>query len=116
MEIENRLMGVRAIRWFKAISSLGYRLNHSLQDAAKTGIFMAASSRIREEDIHGQYWVVSTVFWPTSPHWLQYSGSVREELSPLAADESEQKKLWGFCTNAVKDVIGSSCKIVGDEL
>jgi hypothetical protein len=85
----------------KTVLSLGYRGNHSVEDAAKTQVFMAASKSAREKKIRGEYWVPITGWQLGFGHWLKYYGSVKEELTALASDEGEQKKLWETCEKAV---------------
>ena len=106
-EIENRLMGPQALRWMKAILSCGYMLTHSVEDAAKTQIFMSASKVVREGNIHGEYWVISSAWWPTVGHWPTYQGSIKENLTVLGADREEWRKLWDFCVRAVRKVANS---------
>ena len=71
-------------------------------DSAKTQVYLAASKEIREKNVHGQYWV---------PKWTWTSRFIRceqEELTALAKDEEEQRKLWEFSERAVKDAVAGN--------
>lgn len=70
---------------------LGLFMRNTTRDSAKTQVFLSASKRVIEENIHGQYW---TPVWS----WRQsYVRSRKDELAGLAKDEKEWKLLWEFC-------------------
>jgi len=77
-------------------NSLGLFMRQTPQDAAKTQVFLSASSVVCEKDVHGEYWVPKL-------SWTQrYVGSQKLELkTSLAKDEAEWKRLWEFCEEAV---------------
>jgi hypothetical protein len=71
-------------------------MRDSVSDAARTQVFLSASSQIQEKAVHGEYWV------PTWSWRQRYTGSVNEELSTnLAKDTEEWKRLWNFCQDAI---------------
>lgn len=75
---------------------LGLFLRNSTSDAAKTQIVLSASKKIREDKIHGEFWV------PVFSWGGYYLRSQKEEItSTLANDEDEWRKLWDFCEEAV---------------
>ena len=76
--------------------------SNSAKDAAKTQVYLAGSSQIPNEDVHGQYWV---------PMWTglrRYKGCRQQELSALASDKEEAKRLWTFSEQAVEMVLGNT--------
>ena len=68
---------------------------NTVEDGAKTPTFLAASKEIRKRNVHGQYWVPN---WSWTKRW---TGCGKQELSELARDEEEQRRLWkwseGIC-------------------
>lgn len=81
----------------KAIKNfLGLFLRNSTSDAAKTQIVLSASRKVREDEVHGEFWV------PIFSWRGYYLRSQREKItSVLANDEDEWAKLWKFCEKAV---------------
>ena len=76
--------------------------SNSAKDAAKTQAYLAGSRQIAKEDVRGQYWV---------PIWTglrRYKGCRRQELSELASDKEEAKRLWAFSAQAVEKVLGTT--------
>ena len=73
---------------------LGF-LGNTVEDGAKTQTYLAASKEIREQNVHGQYWAPS---WSWTRRWV---GSGQQELTDLAKDDEEQRKVWkwseGIC-------------------
>ena len=70
-------------------------LYNTNEDSAKTQVFLAASERVREEDVSGQYWV---------PRWSWTNRFVKcepEDLTKVGKDVDGQKRLWEFSEEAV---------------
>ena len=85
--------------WYaeKVIRLLMRPLNTN-EDAAKTQVFLAASDRINEEGVSGQYYV---------PHWSwtnRYVDCGPEELTEPGKNVEEQRKLWEFSKRAIEKV------------
>lgn len=66
-------------------------------DSAKTQTYLAASSEVKRNDVHGQYW---TPVWS----WTSTYVSCKEELplTKLGSNEEEQRKLWEFSEKALQ--------------
>lgn len=78
--------------------------SNTVEDAAKTQVYLAASKDVREKDIHGEYW---QAIWT----WTRaYSGVTSEEQTALGKDEEEQKKLWDVSEAAMKEAAPSALK------
>ena len=69
---------------------------NTVEDSAKTQVWLAANRQVKERDIHGQYWV-PLFSWR---NW--YLSCQQEELNPVAKDEKEQQKLWEFSEKALE--------------
>ncbi|KAL8835364.1 MAG: hypothetical protein Q9170_003353 [Blastenia crenularia] len=70
---------------------------NTVEDASKTQTYLAASARISEQDVHGQYWVP---VWS----WMQrYVRCQAEALTDLGSNQGEQRKLWDFSERALQD-------------
>lgn len=78
------------IKWFVR------KIGNSAEDSAKTQVYLGASKEIREKDMHGQYW---TPVFSWGGRFVRCRG---EEVSALARNEEEQKKLWAFSENAME--------------
>lgn len=68
---------------------------NTVEDASKTQTYLAASTQVRQDDVHGQYW---------APVWSWTQRYIRcqpEELTGMGKDQEEQKKLWDFSERAV---------------
>ena len=74
---------------------LGLFMRNTTRDSAKTQVFLSASKRVVEENIHGQYWI------PVWSWGASYLRSRKEELGALARDEEEWRLLWEFCEATV---------------
>ena len=75
------------------------RLGNSNADSARAQVYLAASKDVRENNIHGQFYV--PVF-----SWSQrYLACHRQELTSLAKDQEEQKKLWKFSEKAMREAV-----------
>ena len=68
------------------------------EDAAKTQVYLAASGKINQEDVTGQYWV------PTWSWTLRYVDCGPEELTKLGKDLDGHRRLWEFSEEAVGKV------------
>jgi hypothetical protein len=88
-------MSPAANRWLKWIITLGYNVGNTVEDCAKTQLFLSASKIVKEDDVSGEYWV------PKINWWLRYVGCGKEELTSLRRDEGEVGKMWEFCETAV---------------
>jgi hypothetical protein len=87
--------------WLASIikNTLRVFMKNTTRDAARTQVFLSASSQIREKKVHGEYWA------PTWSWNQKYTGTGKEELSTaLAKDEKEWQLLWNFCHEAVSKV------------
>lgn len=74
---------------------------NTVADAAKTQTVLAASKRVVEEDVHGEYWAPT---WS----WTQvYKGTGKGSMSALMKDEDEWRKLWEFSEGAVRKAMGT---------
>ncbi|KAH0542146.1 hypothetical protein FGG08_003446 [Glutinoglossum americanum] len=82
------------------IKSFVNLIGNSTTDAAKTQVFLAASKRVHEDDVHGEYWV------PLFSWSSRYCECKSEAITKVAADEEEQRKLWAFCEEIVGKVSG----------
>ena len=74
------------------------RLGNTNEDSAKTQVFLAASSQVKEKDVSGQYWV---------PVWSWTNRFVKcqpEELTAIGKDSEGQKGLWEFSEEAIEKV------------
>ena len=72
------------------------KVGNTSEDGAKTQIYLAAGKSIPEKNIHGQYW--SPIF-----SWTQVYVDCHElEVTALANDKDERKKLWDLSEAAVK--------------
>ncbi|KAH0558408.1 hypothetical protein GP486_004930 [Trichoglossum hirsutum] len=83
----------RFVEYF--IRTLVGLLDNTAADAAKTQVFLAAGKLVRDDDVHGEYWL------PIFSWSMQYCGCRPEEVTKLAMDEVEQEKLWAFCEDLV---------------
>lgn len=69
---------------------------NTVDDAAKTQTYLAASDLIAQRDVRGQYWCP---VWS----WTQrYVKCGEEGLTDLGKNEEERKKLWEFSERAVQ--------------
>lgn len=69
---------------------------NTVEDAAKTQTYLAASALIPQQDVHCQYW---KPVW----NWKQrYVNCEAEELTDVAKSEEEQRRLWDFSERAVQ--------------
>ena len=83
-------------RWLqRAIKETCIMLANTVEDSAKTQVWLAASKDVRERDIHGQYWVP---VWSWANWYLRCE---EEEPTAVAKDEVEQRKLWEFSEMAM---------------
>jgi hypothetical protein len=73
-------------------------MRNTTRDSAKTQVFLSASKRVIEENIHGQYWI------PVWSWGQSYLKSQKEELVGLASDVEEWKLLWEFCEDTTAKV------------
>ena len=80
----------------RTIRGLVNSFANTVEDSAKTQVWLAASRQVKERDIHGQYWV-PLFSWR---NW--YLNCQQEELNPVAKDEKEQRKLWEFSEKALE--------------
>ena len=71
-------------------------VSNTTQDAAKTQTWLAAHGDVKTKDIHGQYW---TPVWSWT---LGYLACKKANLTALASDKEEQRKLWDYSEDAVK--------------
>lgn len=70
-------------------------LGNTNEDAAKTQVFLAASSHVKEKKVSSQYWV---------PVWSWTNRFVKcqaEELTAIGKDSEGQKRLWEFSEEAI---------------
>ncbi|KAL8766452.1 MAG: hypothetical protein Q9209_006746 [Squamulea sp. 1 TL-2023] len=81
--------------WAESMIRLLMKPLNSVEDASKTQTYLAASAQIRQQGIRGQYWVP---VWSWRQRYLRCRA---EELTGLAKDEEEQKKLWVFSERAM---------------
>ncbi|KAL9121747.1 MAG: hypothetical protein Q9187_001687 [Circinaria calcarea] len=92
-------------RWVEvSAKAIITRVANTNADSAKTQVYLAASKEIREKNIHGQYWV---------PKWswtIRFLRCEQEELTTLAKDQEEQRKLWELSERAVKDALAGTTK------
>ncbi|KAI9848151.1 MAG: hypothetical protein M1837_000825 [Sclerophora amabilis] len=91
-----RYVGSRAA-WL--VRSLLYPFGNSVIDGAKTPTYLAASEEVRNREVHGEFWR------PTWSWTWAFTGSRKQELTPLARDEEEQRKLWIYSREAVQEAI-----------
>jgi NAD(P)-dependent dehydrogenase (short-subunit alcohol dehydrogenase family) len=98
-DFNQTFMSPAASRWIKWILTLGYRVGNSVEDAARTQVFLVASGRVGEEDVRGEYWV------PRLDWWGRWVGCEKEDLTVLGRDEGEVGRLWGFCEGAVAKAV-----------
>lgn len=94
-DFQQTFMSPAANRWLKWIITLGYDVGNTVEDCAKTQLFLSASKIVKEDDVSGEYWV------PKINWWLRYVGCGKEELTSLGRDEGEAGKMWEFCETAV---------------
>ena len=86
----------RVIR--NTIKFLARTFANTVEDAAKTQVWLAASEKVTSNNVHGQYWEPT---WS----WLNYyRGCKQAEVTPLAADEEERKRSWDFSVDAIRKV------------
>ena len=69
---------------------------NTVEDTSKTQTFLAASTQIPQEDVHGQFWVP---VWSWTQRYLRCQA---EELTELGKNYEEQTKLWDFSERAVQ--------------
>lgn len=89
-------MSAAANRWLKWAITLGYRVGNTVEDCAKTQVFLAASERLREGDVRDEYWV------PRFDWRGRWVSCQKEELTVLGGNEEEARKMWMFCEDAVE--------------
>jgi len=87
-----------------AIRGMVHVFCNSVEDAAKTQVYLAASREIREKNVHGEYWV------PTWTWTQAYNGSKKQNLTALGKNEEEQRKLWDVSEEAMKKAAASDQK------
>jgi len=71
-------------------------LTTTMKDGAKTQTYLAASPVIVDKNIHGEYWA------PKMNWLMQFVTTQQDELTDLAKDPEEQKKLWEVSEKAMK--------------
>ncbi|KKY27105.1 putative short chain type [Phaeomoniella chlamydospora] len=76
-----------------------------LQDVAKTQTILAAGPIVRDQGIKGQYWNIRR------KHIFglglgKYTGSGKKDVTNLARDEDEARKLWDVSERELRRVIG----------
>ncbi|KAI9859809.1 MAG: hypothetical protein M1830_006286, partial [Pleopsidium flavum] len=79
----------------EAIRGVIHLFCNSVEDAAKTQVYLAASKQIRVKNVHGEYWA------PTWTWTQAYNGSQKQKLIVLAENEREEKKLWEVSEEAI---------------
>jgi NAD(P)-dependent dehydrogenase (short-subunit alcohol dehydrogenase family) len=78
--------------------AINFFMGQTIPDCAKTQTWLAASSEVRTNNLHGGFWrPVWTRWWSN-----KFLACKEEKLTPLAADEQEREKLWAW-TKAVVD-------------
>ncbi|KAL8701844.1 MAG: hypothetical protein Q9224_000311 [Gallowayella concinna] len=82
--------------WAESIIRLLMKPLNTVEDASKTQTYLAASPRIREQEVHGQYWVP---IWSWTQRYIRCQA---EELTKLGEDKEEAKKLWAFSERATE--------------
>ena len=95
-DFQQTFMSPAANRWLKWALTLGYRVGNTVEDCAKTQVFLAASRRVAEEDVRGEYWS------PKISWGLRYVGCGKEELTALGRNELEWRQMWEVCDDAVQ--------------
>lgn len=73
-------------------------LGNTNEDSAKTQVFLAASSRVKEKEVSSQYWV---------PVWSWTNRFVKcqpQGLTAIGKDLGGQKRLWEFSEEAIEKV------------
>ncbi|KAL8778600.1 MAG: hypothetical protein Q9213_007344 [Squamulea squamosa] len=80
--------------WAESVIRLLMKPLNTVEDASKTQTYLTASAQIRQQGVHGQYWVP---VWSWTQRYLRCRA---EELTELAKDEEERKKLWVFSEQA----------------
>ncbi|KAI4129641.1 MAG: hypothetical protein LQ338_002124 [Usnochroma carphineum] len=82
--------------WAESMIRLLMKPLNTVEDAAKTQTYLAASALIPQQDVHCQYW---KPVW----NWKQrYVNCEAEELTDVAKSEEEQRRLWDFSERAVQ--------------
>ncbi|KAI9651623.1 MAG: hypothetical protein M1829_002587 [Trizodia sp. TS-e1964] len=72
--------------------------SNSLKDAAKTQVYLATSRDIRNNDVHGEFWM------PVCSSWTRgYQRCQKQELLDLGRNELEEQKLWIFSEKAINE-------------
>ncbi|KAL8953789.1 MAG: hypothetical protein Q9222_000354 [Ikaeria aurantiellina] len=85
--------------WAEYVIALLMKPLNSVEDAAKTQTYLAASLQIPKEDVRGQYWA------PTWSWSQRYVSCHREDLTEMGKDEEEQRKLWDFSERETKSLL-----------
>lgn len=75
-------------------------VNSTLEDCAKTQVYLAGSHDVVDKDVHGEFWV------PVLSWTMRFKSCKKEELRARHNDvrEQAQKKLWDFSEEAIKAV------------
>lgn len=82
--------------WAESVIRMLMKPLNTVEDAAKTQTYLAASPLVAEHNVHGQYWAP---VWS----WTQrYVKCEQEGLTELGKNKDEQKKLWEFSERAVQ--------------
>ncbi|KAI9749564.1 MAG: hypothetical protein M4579_006826 [Chaenotheca gracillima] len=79
-------------------SALGL-FSNSGSDAAKTPVYLAASSEVQERGVHGEYWQ------PTWTWTRAFKSTGKGTLTAVAQDQEEQEKLWDRSQEAVEEAL-----------
>ncbi len=78
-------------------------VSNTVQDSAKTQVYLAGSQYVVENDVHGQYWL---------PTWSlvsrRYRGCHQVQTSALARDQTEWERLWRWSEEAVRRSLGEA--------
>lgn len=82
-------------------AGLQVTIGNSTADSAKTQVYLAGSTYVKEHDAHGEFWVPSFSLVAKA-----YKGCAREEYTELAKDEGERKKLWDVTVEAFRQAVG----------
>jgi hypothetical protein len=82
-------------------SALDVAIGNSTLDSAKTQVFLAGSTYVKEHGTHAEFWSPSF-----SVLRRAYKGCAAEEYTVLGRDEEEREKLWRVTVDAFRKAVG----------
>ncbi|KAL8737397.1 MAG: hypothetical protein Q9181_001734 [Wetmoreana brouardii] len=88
--------------WAESVVRLFMKPLNTVEDTSKTQTYLAASPRIRQQNIRGKHW---------APVWSwkqRYIKCHPEELTDMGKDQDEQRKLWDFSERVMFGLSGDS--------